>query len=137
MSMLGAEHPTPLDRHRPQRVRDALVSGRLRLERARAAAEALGLVGLPAAVLAAGGRPVVVNSLLAGMMPHILREKHGRLALAYKPSDALLAEALPRLFEAGEAAAIPLPSENERPPAILYLVPNREQRADLFAGGCS
>lgn len=59
----GASELQHLDRFRPHLARAALLAARWKMERLRAATDALALVGLPAAVLSADCRAIVANSL--------------------------------------------------------------------------
>jgi hypothetical protein len=67
------------------------LSARLAFERARAAALALDLIGLPAAMLAPNNRVLVANPRLDAMMPAIVLDRRERVALADRKADALLA----------------------------------------------
>jgi DNA-binding CsgD family transcriptional regulator len=129
-----------LDELRPHLARAALLSARLRLEGARTVAGALGLVGLPAAVLSDAGRALAVNQLLEALMPGTLRDQRGRLVLTDPAADALLAEALTCLATSSQDEAgrsIPLRSRERQPPMILHLLPVRRGAQDVFAGASS
>lgn len=126
-----------LDRLRPHLARAAFLSARLQLERARAGVEALGLVGLPAALLALRGAPLAANRLFEELMPHVAIERRERLALADPLADALFAEGLAKLTAAGGHGAvrsIPIRARSERPPMIVHLIPVRGAAHDVFSG---
>ncbi len=127
-----------LDALRPHLARAALIAARLRLERAKAAADTLQAMGLAAAVLGGSGRVLASNSLLDKVTTQIISGADGRLILASRTANAMLAEALGRL-ESGTLAAhvqsIPLPATSEHAPAIIHLLPIRGVAHDIFAGG--
>jgi DNA-binding CsgD family transcriptional regulator len=119
-----------LDTVRPHLARAALLSARLRLERARAMADALGMVGIPSAVLQTSGRMIAANVEFEAMVPAVFRDHHSGLAINDASADALLKSALgarrlaPRSF--------PIAASAERPPMIVHLLPVRGQAADIF-----
>ncbi len=106
-----------LDLLRPHFARAALLSARLELERVRAAAETLQLLGLPGAVVGRGGRTLAANDLLVDLMPDVLQDRPSRLALANTGANALFADAIAHA-EAIEGAAVELdPYPIKRRPA--------------------
>ncbi|KAB1074324.1 helix-turn-helix transcriptional regulator [Methylobacterium planeticum] len=137
-----ADGPVPrsavavLDGLRPHLGRAALLSARLQLERARAAVEALALLGLPAGLVTHGAKLQSANALLQAMMPRIVRDGQSRVAFADPRADALLARALGG--GAGRAArSIPIPASGEDPAAVAHLVPVRGAARDIFAGSAA
>jgi hypothetical protein len=64
---VGAEIVARLDELRPHLARVALFSARLQLQQARAAAETLGLIGLPALVFDQGGKVIAANRLIEAL----------------------------------------------------------------------
>jgi DNA-binding CsgD family transcriptional regulator len=104
--------------------------------RPRAAAEALGLIGLAAAVLGPRGQPLAVNRLFEKLMPGVARERGERLTLADAAADALFAEALARPLppSADPVRLIPIRGSSERPPMIVHVVPLRGTAYEIFAG---
>jgi DNA-binding CsgD family transcriptional regulator len=125
-----------LDALRPHLARAGMVSARLALERARAAAMALELIGLPAAVLAHNMRVVAANPRFETMIPDTVLDRRERIALADRNADALLAEALARLRRPGDAGGVrslPIPACGDRPPVIVHLVPVRRAAHDVFS----
>lgn len=136
-----ADGPVPaavvarLDALRPHLARAATLSARLRLQAVQVAAEALDLVGLPAAILGRQGQVLAMNPgaealLLAGS----LREGR-RIAFAEGRADRLLAEAVAALSSGAlpGARSIPLPATPERAPSVAHLLPVRRSARDLFA----
>lgn len=121
-----------LDGLRPHFARAALLSARLQLERARSAVAALELVGLPAAVLGRGGRTIAVNSLLEQLIPEVVQDRPLRLALTNRAADRLFYEATSHLDVNG-ISSIPIPAEEDRPPAIVHVLPVRGAAHDVFS----
>jgi DNA-binding CsgD family transcriptional regulator len=107
------------------------------LERACAVAEALGLMGVPAAVLGPSGRALVANKLFRGLIPHVARERPNRLTLADAAADALFAEALAQIASAAVLRAvwsIPIRAHLDQPPTIVHLISVRGTALDIFSG---
>jgi DNA-binding CsgD family transcriptional regulator len=104
--------------------------------RPRAAAEALGLIGLAAAVLGPRGQPLAVNRLFKKLMPGVARERGERLTLADAAADALFAEALATLAPSAADAVrlIPIRGGSDRPPMIVHVVPLRGTAYEIFTG---
>ena len=125
---------------RPHIARSVLLSARIGLDRARAAAEVLRAVGLPAAVLASGGRPLAVNDLFEVLMPAITVERRGRIVLTEPRADALLLDALDRVTETGSQGgtqSIPVRPQDGSAPMIAHLIPIRRSAHDIFVGAAS
>jgi DNA-binding CsgD family transcriptional regulator len=125
-----------LDRLRPHFARAALLSARLEMERAKAAATALELIGLPAAVLGRRGRTLAANASLVEMMPNVIQDLPSRIALVDRAADALLAEALKRFSADAHARgvdSIPVRAREGHPPIIFHLVPVCGAAHDVFS----
>jgi DNA-binding CsgD family transcriptional regulator len=124
-----------LDLLRPHFARAALMSSRLELERAQAAAQALEVIGLPGAVTRRGGRILAANSLLTELMPDVVRDRPSRIALADPSADALLAAALDstEANDQGAVRSIPIVGSEERPPIIVHVLPVRGAANDIFS----
>ena len=87
---------------------------------------ALGLLGLPAAVLSRSGRILVGNRLLRSLVPDVLQDRQKRICLAHRRADALLEAALDSMKGNSDGAySIPIPASDERPPVIVHLIPVR------------
>ncbi len=126
-----------LDSLRPHLARAALVATRLGLERARAAAEALQALGLPACVLAHNGRLLAANVLFQGMMPHSLDESAGgRLRIVDRQADRLLQEAVGqyRFTAAQVAKSIPVRGTSQSVPFVVHLLPLKRTAIDIMSG---
>jgi DNA-binding CsgD family transcriptional regulator len=125
-----------LDRLRPHFARAGLLSSRLALEKARAAAEALEMMGLPGAVLGPRGRILSANSLLTDMMPGVFRDRPARLAIVNEAADHLLELAVADASLNQHAAAvrsIPIPAGENQPPIVVHLTPVKGRARDVFA----
>jgi DNA-binding CsgD family transcriptional regulator len=117
----------------------ALIVGRQELDSARVAAEAFGLIGLPAAVLTCSHRLVVANKLLEELIPQIVQDRPSRIGLADRRADAMLAQSLFRLQSHGgqQVCSIPIAATPEVPASIVHVVPVRGVANDIFtAASC-
>jgi DNA-binding CsgD family transcriptional regulator len=126
-----------LDQLRPHLARAGLLSARLAFERAKAAAMALDLIGLPAAVLAINKRVMAANPRFEAMIPATVLDRRDRVALADRKADALLAAAMEGIASQGDGAGVrsfPNPPREDQPPTIAHLVPVRRQAHDVFSG---
>lgn len=137
---IGRDTLRRLDELRPHLCRAALIACRLGLERANAVAQALALLGLPAAVLGPDQRLVAINELMRERMPRQAEERaFGRFHLADKGADALLTEALVRSHQTavrpGEADvfSIPMPASADSGPTVAHVVPVVRSARDVFA----
>lgn len=135
-----ADGPVPreatraLDALRPHLGRAALLSARLKLERAHASVQALEMLGLPAAILSGAGRLQYRNAGFAGLVPRVVRDQRERIILSHPGADALLADAI--AGRAGRAArSIPVPADAENPALVVHLLPMRGAAQDVFGGG--
>jgi DNA-binding CsgD family transcriptional regulator len=124
-----------LDALRPHLARSALLSARLRLERASAAVAALEMMGLPAVLLSSTGRGLVMNTLLAGLVPGVMQDRADRLRLTDREADLLLATALAALRAGANGAtrSIPVPAMDGHLPMVAHLVPVRGEALDVFS----
>jgi DNA-binding CsgD family transcriptional regulator len=124
-----------LDQLRPHLARAALLSARLRLERASAAVASMEMLGLPAAMLSAAGQSLAMNALLAELVPSVLQDRRDRLVISDRLADLTLAAALLEMRGGTDSAArsIPLPATEERPPMVAHLVPIRGVAQDVFS----
>jgi DNA-binding CsgD family transcriptional regulator len=131
----SADTIAALDPLRPHLARAALISGRLGLERTRAAAEALGLIGLPAVILSRTHRLLAANKLLEELIPLVVVDRQSRIGLADNRADAMLGQSLLQLQNhAGEQVrSIPIAATAEQPASIAHVVPVRGAANDIFA----
>jgi DNA-binding CsgD family transcriptional regulator len=130
----SADTIAALDPLRPHLARAALISGRLGLERARAAAETLGLIGLPAAVISRSHRLLAANKLLEKLIPQVLLDCP-RVNLVDRRANAMLKQSLLQLqrYVGGLARSIPIAATVERPASVVHVVPVRGAANDIFA----
>lgn len=126
-----------LDAYRPHLARAALLASRLGLERARAAADTLAMIGLPAAVLATGGRLIAANAALEALAPRVYFRAFGVFGLADADANRLLTQALAGLGQpaAAQPRSIPMPALDDQPALIAHLVPLRRAACDVFSSG--
>lgn len=125
-----------LDRMRPHIARAAMVSARLGLEKARAGAEALEALGLPAAVLGGRGQLLACNEMMHELIPTTVRDGAERLEITEKKADALLGTALSALatgIRRDIVQSFPIVGANEKPASVAHLLPVRGSAHDLFS----
>ena len=124
-----------LDSLRPHLARAGLLAARLRLERLRAAAEALGVIGLPSAILDHRGRVLAANPLVQTLTHHVRWLSKDRLGFVDDTAAAMLAAACHQLGastppETGSFVSRP----SEAHVAVCYVIPTVGQARDIFAG---
>ncbi len=127
-----------LNRLRPHMGRAAVLASQVGLERARGMVEALSTVGIPGAVLKAGGKLFLANARFEQLMPHVVVDRAERIGLIDGPADALLSDALARLSTnagKGQSRSIPVVPATLFPPLIFHVVPIRGAAGDIFSGG--
>ncbi|MDE2378877.1 helix-turn-helix transcriptional regulator [Bradyrhizobium sp.] len=126
-----------LDSLRPHLARASLLASRLGLERARAMTEALTAVGLPAAVLRAGGRVHAANALFEALMPDLIDDRPSRLVFSDPAIDRLFLAGLDaidrRVMGARRICSIPVPASADRAPMIVHLLPVSGTAQDVFS----
>jgi DNA-binding CsgD family transcriptional regulator len=124
-----------LDSLRPHLARAALFSARLGLERARAMAMALQLLGLPGAVLRGRGVLHAANPLFEELLPELAQDRRDRLHLADANADRLFAEALAHMSSARGVPvnSIPIPPSPGRLPHVLHVLPVCGAARDVFS----
>ena len=126
-----------LDALRPHLARSGMLAARWRLEKLRAAAEALALVGLPAAIIDLRGRVLVANELMERMSPWIVWLPGDRVALSDTTANELLRQAISELDEhvAPSVRSIPIKASGATDAAVVHVVPVAGRARDLFDGG--
>jgi DNA-binding NarL/FixJ family response regulator len=132
----SAEQISYVESFRPHLTRAALLSARLGFERAKAASEAMGLVGLATAVIGLNKRLVTANALFQPLIPSFVRDTTARVSLSNPQADAMLAKALDRALAEGKIAdvlSLPVPASEERPAFALHVVPVRRAANDIFS----
>ena len=126
-----------LDALRPHLARSALLSARLGLERARAAAETLGLLGLPAAVLADARRIIATNDLVRPLMPSVLQDRSSGVRLTDGRANSLLQRALDAVSDARldprRTYSVAVAARDESPAKVVHVIPMRGSARDVFS----
>jgi DNA-binding CsgD family transcriptional regulator len=128
-------HIPKLNALRPHLARAALMSARLRLERAHGMAESLNTMGLPSAVLLGDGKVIATSPLFEKIRGQIISKAFGKVALADAAANALLSEAIATLNSSEckfTARSIPVPSDGENEAMIVHLVPVCRSAHDIF-----
>ena len=119
--------------------RASLLAIRLGLERARAMAELMQKLGLPAAVLREGGALMAANELFAELIPSLAQDRRDRLHICDAHADALFVDALagPGRKRRTAVNSIPVAMREGRQPAILHLLPICGAANDIFSQASS
>lgn len=136
-----------LDPLRPHLARAALMASRLGLERAKAGAEALAAVGLPAAVLSTRHKVLAANGLMETLMPSVVDDHvTGRLRLADRQADQLFTTALSNALSIEMEAlrgsrspvfSVPMPAKGEQSAMVVHIIPVRRAARDIFAAAAN
>jgi DNA-binding CsgD family transcriptional regulator len=123
-----------LDTLRPHLGRGALMSSRMRLEQAGTISQALGAIGLAAAVLDETGRALATNSLIDALTDHIQSRALGKLGLLDKKADRLLREAVAHSYSdpPGSVRSFPLRGAEDVSSMIAHVIPVRLSARDIF-----
>jgi len=126
---------TRLDAFRPHLARSAHLAARLGREQAVSATAALGVVGLPAAVLTSDRRVVAANMLFETLAPRIEATAFNKLAIADPTADRLLQAEFERLKEVRGAIvrSIPVKATVQEPALIVHVTPVRRNAHDIFS----
>jgi DNA-binding CsgD family transcriptional regulator len=117
---------------RPHLARSGALAVRLGLERARAAAEAFEIIGLPTAALGVRGQLLAANNLFAKLIPATFADFKSRVRINNVAADNLLPNAI-RSGAWNAVASIPLPAANDAPPYVIHLLPIKKQAHDIFS----
>lgn len=123
---------------KPHLARAALMSSRLRLERANGMAEALAKMGLPTAVLAGNGKLISASSTFETLGAQIIFTAHGGIALENTNANTMLVEAIAQLNSTAfehSAKSIAVPAYRQSKAWIIHLLPVRRSAHDLFGPG--
>jgi DNA-binding CsgD family transcriptional regulator len=89
---------------------------------ARAAVDALGTIGLPAAALSRSHRLAAANRLMEPFIPQVVQDRPSRLGLAGQRADAMLGQALLQVQTGGPPCAIPVAATGHLPPSIVHVL---------------
>ena len=123
-----------LDSFRPHLARAGLLAARWRMQRLASAAEALALVGLPAAIIDHRGKMLAANALLERVAAHVHTGARDRVRLSDPRADALLASALQKAVSSRRGATGSIPLLTESAPIVVHLIPAVGNAAELFGG---
>ncbi len=125
-----------LDSLRPHLARASLLSTRLRMEQLQAAAEALAIIGLPAAILGLGGRVLSANRLMEGQRHHIFWVPGDRLAMADVKAQGLYEQGVAHLNTTSLAPirSFPIYGASNSGTVVGHLIPTPRQARMLFDG---
>lgn len=123
-----------LDPLRPHLARAALLSARFGLERARATVDGLNMVGLPAAVLAHGGKVLAANEALLGYAPDIRIGAGSQLEFANAATQSFFAGGWDERSLYSRGGSIPVRRTRTREAFVVHLLPLRGVARDIFSG---
>jgi DNA-binding CsgD family transcriptional regulator len=127
-----------LDLFRPHLARAALLASRLAFSRIEAALHALQMIGLPAAAIGENSRTLACNSQFETFSHQIVIETRDRMRFQNKDAAAFFESVMSRSGKGAWGAAtshsFPIPSEGDKPPAIIHLVPVVGAGRDIFLG---
>ncbi|PCE40658.1 helix-turn-helix transcriptional regulator [Rhizorhabdus dicambivorans] len=121
-----------LDALRPHLGRAATLSGRLAMEQARAAIEALEMIGTPAAMIDVRGRLLTANDLFDRIIGKSLLDSRSRLRLKDGRSDLSLGDAIERLTAQKRGSSIAISLDDQRRVA-MHLLPVNGAARDIFS----
>jgi DNA-binding CsgD family transcriptional regulator len=124
-----------LDALRPHLARSALMSARLNLERARAAAETLNLLGLPALVFAVDGRVLAANALIEAETAHIRWRARDLVTLSDQIADTILQHAVMSLDDDQHQTVLSFAIRDADSIAakVAHVIPIRGASREIFA----
>jgi DNA-binding CsgD family transcriptional regulator len=125
-----------LDVFRPHLARAALLSARWRLEKLRAATEALAMIGLQAAAIDRAGRVLAANSLIQAESKWVTWLPGDRLAVVDPSADGMLKAALAELHDpaSNRTRSIPIRPRGTQEAAVAHVIPTTNAARELFAG---
>jgi DNA-binding CsgD family transcriptional regulator len=122
-----------LDTLRPHLARSALLSARLQMDRARAASEALALIGLAALVLDEDGKVLAANALVEALTEHVTWRAFGGVALNDRAAEAQFRQALRTLgVNDTSVRSFALRGDSSGAAMVAHVVPIRGAARDIF-----
>ncbi|QBR71909.1 helix-turn-helix transcriptional regulator [Beijerinckiaceae bacterium] len=123
-----------LDVLRPHLARSALMSARLRLERARAATETLALIGLPALVFDNQGKVIAANHLIEAITEHVQWRAQNRVSLKDTNANALFRQAVETLniINGTPVRSFAVRGADTNAAMVAHVIPIRRSARDIF-----
>ena len=112
--------------------RASFVAARMQLERARAATQTLGLLGIPALMFSGNGKILAANLLIEALSGFIRWRAKDRIALTDARANALLCDAIATAARDDTASVRSFPVRDEGSAMIAHLVPIRGSARDIF-----
>ncbi len=136
---IGAEAIRMLDALRPHLARTAILSARMKLERARAATDALAALGIAALVFDRDGKVLAANRMVEDRSGVVRWRAFDRVTLTDRQADALLSDALARIGLADNSGVRSFPVRPAGLDELLvgHLIPLRFSAQDIFAGSAA
>jgi DNA-binding CsgD family transcriptional regulator len=116
----------------PHLARASLVAARMQMERARAAAQALGLLGIPALVFNDNEKVLSTNHLIEDSNEFVLWRANDRITLRDAGADALLRDAIATVDQDDAPAVRSFPVRSEDSMMIAHVVPIRGSARDIL-----
>jgi DNA-binding CsgD family transcriptional regulator len=104
----------------------------MQMERARAAAQALALLGIPALVFSDNGKVLGANHLIEALNDFVLWRANDRIALKDAGADTLLRDAVATADDDETPAVRSFPVRNEDSAMIAHVVPVRGSARDIL-----
>lgn len=124
-----------LEALRPHISRSALLTAKLRFERARSAVEAFSIAAIPAALVRVDGHVLAANDLFAAIGGQLTIGARDRLRVAFGNSAKLIDDALSQASGPGgrrPPLSIAVPGDGERAPLVVHILPTEGAARDLF-----
>jgi DNA-binding HTH domain-containing proteins len=120
---------------KPDLARAAYMASQLGFREARSMADALSMVGVPAAVIGDTGRSIAMNNQMEALSPRIRTGAGDKIVLEAPGASALLDDAI-RRYKAQAVPTVqslPIASRDGEPALILHLLPVRRAARDIFS----
>lgn len=125
-----------LDSFRPHLARAAFLAARCRLERLRAAAEGLELIGLPAVIVDLDGHVLAANASIQSLADHVRWGAGDRVLLKDPRAQRIMTASLARLKSSSlETLGSFVSRTADERAAVCHLIPTVRQARDIFDGG--
>jgi DNA-binding CsgD family transcriptional regulator len=115
--------------------RAALISSRMGFQQARSIANALSMVGLPAAVLGDDRQIIAMNAEMEALAPRIRTGAGNRVSVEHPGANLLLQRSFDLLntSDAPRVQSIPLAASETEAAMVLHVLPVRRNARDIFA----